>query len=39
MKIGNQRINAYVQAFDNIVRPHEAGNWTLRVQIQLLFPK
>jgi hypothetical protein len=39
LRIGKQRLNVYVQAFDNVVRPHDAGNWTLRVQIQLLFPK
>jgi hypothetical protein len=39
LKIGSQRVNASVQAFDNVVRPHEAGNWTVRVQIQLLFPR
>ena len=39
LRIGKQHINAYIQAFDNVVRPQEAGNWTLRVQIQLLFPK
>jgi hypothetical protein len=38
-RVGKQRLNAYVQAFDNVVHPHEAGNWTLRVQLQLLFPK
>jgi hypothetical protein len=39
LRIGKQAVNAYVQAFDNVVRPHEGGNWTLRVQIQLLFPR
>jgi hypothetical protein len=39
LRIGKQAVNAYVQAFDNVVRPHEAGNWTLRVQVQLLFPR
>jgi hypothetical protein len=39
LHIGKQALNCYVQAFDNMVRPHEAGNWTLRVQVQLLFPR
>jgi hypothetical protein len=38
-RVGKQAINAYVQAFDNVVRPHDAGNWTLRLQVQLLFPR
>jgi hypothetical protein len=39
MRIGKQAINCYLQAYDNVVRPHEAGNWTLRMQVQLLFPR
>jgi hypothetical protein len=39
LRIGRQAVNVYVQAFDNVVRPHDAGNWTLRLQIQLLFPR
>jgi hypothetical protein len=38
-RVGKQALNAYIQAFDNVVRPHEAGNWTLRLQFQLLFPR
>ncbi len=38
-RVGKQALNAYVQAFGNVVAPHEAGNWTLRVQLQLLFPR
>ena len=38
-RIGKQAINAYVQGFGNIVQAHEAGTWTLRIQVQLLFPK
>jgi hypothetical protein len=37
--IGRQAVNTYVQGFDNVVRPHEGGTWTLRLQVQLLFPK
>jgi hypothetical protein len=39
LHIGRQAVNAYVQAFDDVVRPHEGGTWTLRLQAQLLFPK
>ena len=38
-RVGKQAVNASLQAFDNVVRPHEAGNWTLRAQFQWLFPK
>jgi hypothetical protein len=37
--IGRQAVNTYIQAFDNVVHPHEGGTWTLRLQLQLLFPK
>jgi len=39
LRLGRQAVNCYVQAFDNVVHPHAAGNWTLRVQVQLLFPR
>ena len=39
LHIGGQAVNAYVQAFDDVVRPHAGGTWTLRLQVQLLFPK
>jgi hypothetical protein len=39
MHFGRQAVNAYIQAFDNVVTPHEGGTWTLRFQVQLLFPK
>jgi hypothetical protein len=38
-RVGGQAMNAQVQAFDDVVHPHPSGNWTLRVQFQLLFPK
>jgi hypothetical protein len=38
-RVGGQAMNAQVQAFDEVVHPHQSGNWTLRVQFQLLFPK
>jgi hypothetical protein len=39
LHIGRQAVNTYIQAFDDVVRPHEGGTWTLRLQVQLLFPK
>jgi len=39
LHVGRQAVNAYIQAFDDVVRPHEGGTWTLRLQVQLLFPK
>jgi hypothetical protein len=38
-RVGKQALNASLQAFGNVARPSEAGNWTLRMQFQLLFPK
>jgi hypothetical protein len=38
-RVGKQALNASIQAFGNVARPHEAGNWTLRMQFQMLFPK
>jgi hypothetical protein len=37
--VGRHALNTYIQAFDDVVRPHEGGTWTLRLQVQLLFPK
>ena len=39
-KIGDQAMNGQVQAFYNVVSPDNVGgNWTIRAQLQLLFPK
>ncbi len=39
-KIGEQAINAQVQAFYNVESPDNIGpDWTLRFQLQFLFPK
>jgi hypothetical protein len=38
-RVGKQALSAYIQAFENAVKPQGGGNWTLRVQLQLLFPK
>jgi hypothetical protein len=39
VRFGHMAVNTYVQAFDDVVRPHQGGTWTLRLQVQLLFPK
>jgi hypothetical protein len=38
-RLGSQAMNAQAQVFDDVMHPRSAGNWTLRVQFQLLFPK
>jgi hypothetical protein len=38
-RIGSQPLNAQVQAFSNVVKPDNGADWSLRLQLQLLFPK
>jgi len=38
-RIGPQPINAQFQGFYNAARPRFGPDWSLRVQVQLLFPK
>ena len=38
-RLGKQAMNFQVQAFNLVERPHYAGDWILRAQFQLLFPK
>ena len=38
-KIGNQPMNAQVQAFYNVEAPDNGADWSLRLQLQFLFPK
>ena len=38
-KIGNQPMNARVEAYYNAVRPDAAPRWTIGATIQFLFPK
>ncbi|MCM8531643.1 MAG: hypothetical protein NE330_10820 [Lentisphaeraceae bacterium] len=38
-RIGQLPVNVSLQAFTNIVKPDHAADWTLRFQVQLLFPK
>jgi hypothetical protein len=37
--LGKLPVNAQVSAYYNVVRPDNAGNWQIRVQAQLMFPK
>jgi hypothetical protein len=38
-KIGSQPLHAQVQAFANVVKPDNGADWSMRLQLQLLFPK
>jgi hypothetical protein len=38
-RVGSQAMNVQMQVFRNITKPTDAGDWTLRLQFQLLFPK
>jgi hypothetical protein len=38
-RFGKQAMNFQLQVFKNVVSPHDAADWTLRAQFQLLFPK
>jgi hypothetical protein len=38
-KIGKQPMNAQFQAFYNVEKPDFVGDWSLRFQLQFLFPK
>jgi hypothetical protein len=38
-RIGKQPVNAQVQAFYNVAKPDNGPDWTLRLQLQFLFPK
>ena len=38
-RIGKQPVNASVQAFYNVEKPDNGPDWTLRLQLQFLFPK
>ena len=39
VRIGKLPVNAQAGAYYNVVRPDNAAEWQLRIQIQLLFPK
>ena len=38
-RVGKQPMNASVQAFYNVEKPDLGADWTLRLQLQFLFPK
>lgn len=38
-KLGNQPMNAQLQGFYNVEHPTGGPEWSLRLQVQLLFPK
>jgi len=38
LKIGKQPINVSAHAYSNVVKPDLGADWTLRLQIQFLFP-
>ena len=38
-RIGKQPMNAQVQAFYNVEKPDNGPDWTLRLQLQFLFPQ
>jgi len=38
-RIGKQPMNAQAQAFYNVEKPDNGPDWTLRLQLQFLFPK
>jgi hypothetical protein len=38
-RIGKQPMNASAQYFYNLHEPDISGNWSLRFQLQLMFPK
>jgi len=38
-RFGKLPVNAQVAAYYNVVRPDNGGNWQVRLQAQLMFPK
>ena len=39
MRIGKLPVNVQAQAFYNSIRPSKAADWTIRFQMQFMFPK
>ena len=39
LRVGRMPVNLQVQGFGNVVAPEDAPAWSLRFQVQLLFPK
>ena len=38
-RMGDQPVNLQVQGFYNVEKPDLGPEWTLRIQLQLLFPQ
>ena len=38
-RLGSMPVDGQVQAFVNAIKPDTAGNWSLRLQFKMLFPK
>jgi len=38
-KVGKQPMNATIQGYYNVEKPSNGPDWTLRLQLQMLFPK
>jgi hypothetical protein len=39
LRLGKLPVNVQSQIFYNAARPHGGADWTLRLQVQLLFPR
>jgi hypothetical protein len=39
VKWGKQPVNLQATAYYNVVKPTDAGSWTLELTVQFLFPK
>jgi hypothetical protein len=38
-RMGKQAMNAQFQYFYNVEKPDYVGDWSIRMQLQLMFPK
>jgi hypothetical protein len=38
-RVGKQALNAQVQAYYNVEKPDIKGDWSLRLQLQFMFPR
>ncbi|ABQ25018.1 hypothetical protein [Geotalea uraniireducens] len=38
-RIGKLPVNTQLQAFGNVAHPESGPDWTLRLQVQFMFPK
>ncbi|MET0531294.1 MAG: hypothetical protein ABW003_23665 [Microvirga sp.] len=37
--VGRQPVNANLQAYYDVVKPTDGSDWTIKANVQLLFPK